>query len=632
MKSRSVVTLLAALTLLGCSGSSNQSLDVGNSDSAADGSAPDGSAPIDAPADIPSPDDRATTATDVDGRAEADVGADQVVRATAIINGVQVGPGRLVTQRNDSARTGANREEQVLTAANVAGLTLLDRWAVGGEVYAQILVVDGVQTPGGPRNLAIVATMEDTLLAFDLDAPPGAAPFWKLGAMHELGGPLYSARNIGGNNGILSTPVVDRQAGRVYLVSRDCDPASSPDAPRCEQRLFAIDLAAGKVSSQVAIHGSVAVAGGDASTSAVAFDPGAHWSRTALLLQGGRLFVGFAPGPNGDQHEEGFVYHGWVFAYDASDLAKAPDVYCTTPHGRGGGIWQAGSGLAGDDRGVYFASSNSILDNNVHPPAEFPTQPRDQENSVIRLPVGGPFPGPAAAVPHYWDNRAYRADGNVFQFMESGDCEIGSSGPMLVPDTRRLVVGSKPGILYVLDRDTMQATQEPLSPFRSLPLQAGHTLYIHSWWGIPPIYQAPVFWRPDDPQTHAPASYGLLFAWASEDKLESFRFDYDTGTLREHLTAAVPVAPGGGNLSLSAAGGVPGSAVLWATTAAGSGPSGLLRAFDASTLAPLFQAELAGWSRFTPPTVARGRVLVPSTPKAKGAPQEVLIFGLRAGQ
>jgi hypothetical protein len=95
------------------------------------------------------------------------------------------------------------------------------------------------------------------------------------------------------------------------------------------------------------------------------------------------------PGPSGDQNEEDFIYHGWVFAYDASNLTRPPQIYCSSGHGRGGGIWQAGSGLAGDDQGVYFTTSNGILDNATHPPAAFPASPVDQENSVVRLPAGG---------------------------------------------------------------------------------------------------------------------------------------------------------------------------------------------------------------------------------------------------
>jgi hypothetical protein len=562
--------------------------------------------------------------------ADSDAGASDggpSLRGVAI-NGVLTGPGALVTQRYDEGRTGATRDEEVLTAENVARLELLTAWPVDGQIYAQVLVAEDVEVAGQRRALALVATMENMLFAFDLDAVPAAPPVWRLGSGRELGGPLYSARNIGGNNGILATPVVDPRTQRLYLVSRDCDPGSAPEAPVCEQRLFAIDLATGAVVQSVAIHGSVPVASPTTGETAseVVFDPVAQWSRAALLLHEGRVFVTMAPGPNGQQHEGDFVYHGWVFAYDAADLTRAPQVYCSTPHGRGGGIWQAGSGPAADQGGVYFVTGNGVLDG-ADPTADFPDHPRDQEDSAVRLPATGDFPGPDQPVPHYFDGRPYHPDGNVFQYMERNDCELGSSGPMLIPGSRRLVFGSKPGMLYVLDRDTLQATQEPLDAFRSLPLQPGHTRYLHGWWGIPPVHQAPVYWRPDDPRG-LPDRHGWVYAWASDDVLKSFQFDNDTGLLEEHASAPLPASPGGGNLTVSARGGDPASAVLWATSREGTG--GMLRAFDPTTLKVLVQAYLPAWSRFTPPTVARGRVIVPSTSSDTTLPQQVLVYGLRA--
>jgi hypothetical protein len=533
------------------------------------------------------------------------------------------GPGRVTTQRNDPGRTGANLDESVLTTATVNRLEVVARWPVSGEVYAQVLVADGVSTAYGPRNLALVATLDSMLMAFDLDSL-SPAPIWILGTERELGGPPYSDPAIGVNNGILGTPVIDRARGAVYLVSRDCEPALLAEAPPCRQRLFAVDLGSGKIRDTTVIQGSVAI-----NAVPVPFEPAAHRNRAALLLAGGRVLVAFAPGPSTGQHEEDFVYHGWVFAYDAANLSRPPAIYCTTPRGRGGGIWQAGSGPAGDEQGLYFATGNGIVDGATQP-ADFPAVPGDQEDSVVRLPVSGPFPAAGEPVAHYWDSRPYRPDGNVFQFMEKNDGEIGSSGPLLIPGTRRMVVGSKPGILYAIDRDTMRETQVPLSPFHALPLQAGHTLYLHAWWGLPVINQTPVFWRPDDPQTGAPAQQGLIFAWASDDRLESFRYDYQSGLIEEWLTSGLPPSSGGANLVLSANGGHPGSALLWATTREGEGPAGRLRALDPITFAVLFDTELPAWSRFTPPTVARGLVLVPSTSTDPTVFREVLVFGVRA--
>jgi hypothetical protein len=635
------VLLLGALPPGGCSGSASTSLP-GEAGAGLDEAGPSPTANPDgnttanpdavptAPGADAAPDPSPAVPLDA-GAAEAAADAGAAAFVPVVVNGVLTGPGRMLTNRSDNARTGANLEERVLSQANAPRLALLDHWGLSSVVTAQVLVAEDVETRAGRRNLALVATLQNNLAAYDLDAAPGTggSTVWRLGENGELGAPQLSSRLAGGVHGILGTPVVDAAAARVYLVARGgCNLAGLG----CRQRLVAVDLGSGTIVEMVDVQGAVEVPDpAGAASVQVAFEPDAQWNRPALLLQGGRLYVAFSAGPNGGQHEEDFVFHGWIFAYEAAALSRPPLVYCTTPRGSGGAIWQGGSGPAADDGFVYVATGNGILGHTIHPPAEFPVRPRDQENSVVRLPAGGPVPRPADTVAQYWDSRDYRPDGNMFQFMESSDCEFASSGPVLIPGSRLLAVGSKPGILYLLDRDTMLPTQEPMNAFRNLPLQPGHTRYVHSWWGIPPIYQAPVFWRPDDPATRAPAGHGLLFAWAAEDKLKSFRLDYQTRTLQELATADVSPSAGGGSLVLTAAGGDPGSGVLWATAQAGAGPAGTLMAFDPATLRTLFFADLAAWSKFTPPTVARGRVIVPSTSGDGRAPREILVFGLRAG-
>jgi hypothetical protein len=504
---------------------------------------------------------------------------------------------------------------------------------VDGEIYAQVLVADGIAIGATPRAVALVATMQNSLYAFDADASPEQAVLWRLGEMRELGTPGFCARNVGGPNGILSTPVIDKVRQSAFVVARDCDPDFPADAPSCEHRLFEIALATGRILQMVTITGAVTVPTGDAGAGPVVlFEPSVQWNRPALLLVDGGLYVAFGSGPAGDRHEEEFVYHGWLFRYRASDLDQLPEVYCTTPRGRGGSVWQAGVGPAADEQGVYLTGANGILDDGrVHPPAEWPLEPKGQEDSVIRLPQGRPFPRPGDEVIQYWDARPYRTDGNVFRYMESGDNGFGSSGPMLIPGTKLLLVGSKAGLVYLLDRETLVAAQEPLSPFTELPLQPGHTLYLHSWWGIPVITQSFVYWRPWSAEvSQAPERFGYAFAWASQDRLRSLRFDYDTGRLEAFATADVPAIAGGGNLVLSANGSIEGTALLWAATRSTTAPepAGHLWALDPKTLNILWRTDTPAWSKFTPPTVVRGRVFLPSTSTDVTAPRQVLVYGL----
>jgi DNA-binding beta-propeller fold protein YncE len=77
------------------------------------------------------------------------------------------------------------------------------------------------------------------------------------------------------------------------------------------------------------------------------------------------IYIAFA------SHGDTTPYHGWVFGYDASTL-KQVSVFCTTPNGLtdpsgypigGGGIWQAGGGVAADpDGNLYVITGNGTFD------------------------------------------------------------------------------------------------------------------------------------------------------------------------------------------------------------------------------------------------------------------------------
>lgn len=541
------------------------------------------------------------------------------------------GPGEVLTAKNDNGRTGANLAEKVLDVARARTMAPVATLAVDGELYAQPLVVADVVTSAGTKSLVLVATMNDSVYAFDVDAPDGAPPVWHAGAARELGEPGASQRNVRGPNGILSTPVVDRARGLVWAVARDCSKTETTafdrcgvptEVPRCRERLFAIDLGTGEVRDAVDVEGSVVTDG-----KTLAFDASVQWNRPALLLAGDAVYVAFGSGPNGGDHEEDYEYHGWLFRYDAASPKMPPAVFNATPESSGGSVWQAGAGPAADDEHVYFVTANVVLGCSTHAPAGFPAEPASAEDSVVRLPHGyatadlrdagakrqveatSPLGTVAsyAGARVYADTRPYTADaysGTVFQFTSSGDCGFGSSGPTLIPGSRDLVVSTKGGLLYLLDRDTMEPRQAPLSPFDRLPLQGDHTLYIHSWWGIPMLPGSLAFFRPDD-------AHGLVYGWPKGDVLRSFRYDYAGHTLAADRTADVPVTSQGGYLSISSDGARAGTAVVWATLPGEAG-GGRAMALDAITLETLWAADTPAFSKFTPPTVARGRLFVPS--------------------
>ncbi len=77
----------------------------------------------------------------------------------------------VLTQHNDNARSGWNDHETALTTSNVnvrqfgTVFTLL----VDDEVYAQPLVVGHVSVGGGDHNVVYIATVNNTLYAYDGD-------------------------------------------------------------------------------------------------------------------------------------------------------------------------------------------------------------------------------------------------------------------------------------------------------------------------------------------------------------------------------------------------------------------------------------------------------------------------------
>jgi hypothetical protein len=477
----------------------------------------------------------------------------------------------VTTQHNDAARTGANLAEYCLRPENVASLAVDRRFQVTGQIYAQPLVAN---------HLLVVATTANELAAFDLDSNDGARK-WSLGR-DVLGTPGNVVRNVSGPLGILSTPAIDVPNDRLFVVARSCP---SPSALLgCGHHLFSVRLSTGAVLDEV----EVAPPG---------FDPDWQWNRPGLLLMNGLLYAAWGVGQSGNQHEEEVVYHGWVMAFRADDLHAPPLVHSTTEHGRGGGIWQAGAGLAGDGEAVFATTGNSIRDVPVTSPIDFPTAPVDDENSAVRLRFDASGVAERAT---YFDPRPYMSDGNVFQYMERWDIDFSSAGPVLLPGTDDFVVGAKSGILYLLDRKTLTALQPPLSAFTEPPLAAGQSLYIFSYVGGPQVLGAPVVWNDS------------LYVWPRNDRLVKLQHDRTLRTLVVEARSSVVAGAGGGMLSLSADG--PQAGIVWVSLSSSGigGISSEIAAFDATTLEKKWSAPVTGYAKFTCPTVSAGHVFVAS--------------------
>src|ERR1700716_3744974 len=135
----------------------------------------------------------------------------------------------VLTQHNDNSRAGWNDNETALTATNVNVQQFGEVFtlAVDDQVYAQPLVVGHVNIGGGDHNVVIVATVNNTLYAYDGDngslywqknfTAPGMRPPQNTDMTGACNG---TYQDFSGNIGIVGTPVIDAGTGTMYFVAR----------------------------------------------------------------------------------------------------------------------------------------------------------------------------------------------------------------------------------------------------------------------------------------------------------------------------------------------------------------------------------------------------------------------------
>ena len=262
----------------------------------------------------------------------------------------------VLTSHNDNARTGLNASETVLAPTNVntSGFGQIFSQPVDGQVYAQPLYVSKLMIPNkGTHNVVFVATMHDSVYAFDADTNIGsnAPPLWHTSFINpaagvtvpqaiDAAGGSADCGTFSGDVGIIGTPVIDLTNGTLYVVVRTKEPSPPPTGPIMQvQRLHALDITTGneKPNSPVAVTATVSGTG-DGGTS-VNFNAVRELQRSALLLAAGIVYVSWA------SYCDNPPYHGWMIGYDAATLQQV-GVFNDTPNGNEGGIWMAGSGNA----------------------------------------------------------------------------------------------------------------------------------------------------------------------------------------------------------------------------------------------------------------------------------------------
>jgi len=477
----------------------------------------------------------------------------------------------VVTAQNDNNRTAANLSESTLTTSNVNvnQFGKIFSRAVDGYIYAQPLYVPNVTIGGGVHNVVYVATMNNSVYAFDADDPNASTPLWQvsLGTAVPATATYLPNDQTGGlapTSGILSTPVIDPSSGTLYAVALVLQ-SNTP-----VYQLHAIDLLTGaeKPNSPVVIQGSYTGTG-----PAIAFDAHQHLQRTGLLLSNGNIYFGFASYSDIDP------YYGWIFGYNASTLQQTA-IQNLAPGGRGG-VWQSGGGLSADANGfVYVCTGNGTWDGVTN-----------FGESCVKL-----DPSQGLAVVDYFTPYNYDP-------LNASDSDLGAGRALLIPGTNYLVTGGKQSLDYVLDRNNLGQ------------ISVGDTNVVQRLISDGRLFSGMAYWN-------NPAS-PFLYLWSSNDELKAYRL---TGGLFDTTpaSASTATAPYGTGLSVSANGGTAGSGIVWATTPSSppgsSAVPGTVHAFDASNVSvELWNSDqnsgrdsLGNLAKFAAPTVANGKVYVPT--------------------
>jgi hypothetical protein len=261
----------------------------------------------------------------------------------------------VTTWHYDNARDGANTNETILTPekVNTKQFGPLFTQPVDGAIVGQALYLPHIKIPGaGVHNVVYVATMNDSVYAFDADSATGenAAPLWHTSFLINGATAVPTKlQGCGGSTewtqvGIVSTPVIDPVAKRLYVV------AKTYENSEFVYRLHALAVATGleEADSPVVITASYEVNG-----RTYVFAPKMQVNRPALTLEKGYLYIAF--GSNGCR---GDFEEGWVMSYKASTL-QPMGAFDDEPGESAAAVWMSGGGLSADSSGnIYGATAD----------------------------------------------------------------------------------------------------------------------------------------------------------------------------------------------------------------------------------------------------------------------------------
>jgi uncharacterized repeat protein (TIGR03806 family) len=448
--------------------------------------------------------------------------------------------------------------------------------------------------PGrGPLNVVFCATEHDTVYAFNADTNtgPNGGLIWStnLGIsavtpVNDFGSRYGPYHDINPEVGVTSTPVIDPVTGTIYL------DVFTHEGSSYFHRVHALNITNGteRSYSPIVVAGSYRGKGVGGSGGVIPFVASQHLQRPALTLAGGTLFICYSSYADTDP------YHGWIFAYNATNLSLLTNgIYNTTPdattavfgsNAGEGGIWQGGNGLSVDvSNNIYLQTGNGSFSAN--------TNGRDYSDTILKLSTTN-----GLAIADYFTPYDQAS-------LASGDVDLGSGGPMLLPDSMgsathpHLMIGcGKEGTIYLVDRDGMGGynANNNNQIVQSLP---------NAVYGV---WSSPAYWN------------HLIYYQGSGDIMRAFAIT------NGYFTNTAPVTQSKDNFGFPGATPVisafgTNNGIAWdiQADAYGSGPA-ILRAYNATNLSKDLYNSSQNLSRDNPgiavkmttPTVVNGKVYV----------------------
>lgn len=467
----------------------------------------------------------------------------------------------IATESYDQSRTGVNASETVLTPASVASAAFqkIFVWQLDGYPYAQPLYILG------SPDLLIVATMNDTVYAFNADSTLATSPIWQVNLIPT--GEETVSTSVGNPTGILSTPVYDPSTTTIYVVTYTENISSSA----LIYRLHALDLSSGAEKfSGPAVISSATILGSQNS------------QRAGLALANGQIYAGWASW--GDAQP----YIGYVTAYSASTLALNGSFAVATS---GGGVWQSGNAPAVDGNGsVYYATGNAYT-GDCNYGVTF-------GESILR------FTNALGVNLGDWFTTSYCTT------YDAQDADLGSTGPILFDNGTLILQLDKDGDLRVLSTASLgnEATNDAqIVQYLNIDPSGGCG-------GSPAYFNSALYaWCTGD----------YFKTWTFNGT------NFNTSPALTGSTTSMSGTPRSPSIAISANGTSNAIAWVLRPTSTSSPKPGVLEAYDPTTLMLLYSSNTnatrdssGNWIPFRQPVVDNGRVFVDS------ASSEIAVYGV----